>query len=130
MYGPIADEFLEHSPDCEDIILLFEIENKEDSLKIMIDYEIYNELARRLFDLYNYDIYKVDSALKFISNIKTITKEIVHENLRLNNPVLFESSIKHAPYTALIMEFIETDNNFIAKFNKQKEIEKDTPPKR
>ena len=117
------EKFIDCSPDCEDLALLLTLDNKEFLFKIINEYEIYNEYIRKLFDMCDFDTDKVLDSLIFISSISSITKEIVHGNLSLNNPLEFKSHISNAPYTAIIMEYVDEKNSFVSRYNKQKEIE-------
>ena len=123
-------KFIECSPECEDLALLLTLDNKEFLFKIINEYEIYNEYIRTLFDICNFDTDEILNSLIFISSVSSITKEIVHGNLSLNNPLPFKSNSSSAPYTAIIMEYVDEKNSFVSRYNKQKDIENQTPPQR
>ena len=124
------DKFLAASTDCDDIALLITVENMDYLFKILNEYEIYNAYVRKLFDICDYSVDEVEKSLIFITSVKAITKEIVHDNLSLNNPVQFKSHIQNAPYTALIMEYIDDEHSFITRYKEQKNIENSQKPKR
>lgn len=123
MYDMELQKFIDCSPDCEDLALLITLDNREFLFKIINEYEIYNDYIRKLFDMCDYDTDKLLDSLIFISSVSSITKEIVHGNLSLNNSLPFKSYTSNAPYTAIIMEYVDEENSFVSRYNKQKEIE-------
>ena len=124
MYDMELQKFIDCSPDCEDLALLLTLDNKEFLFKIINEYEIYNDHIRKLFNMCSLDTDEVLNSLIFISSVSSITKEVVHGNLSLNNSLPFKSYTSNAPYTAIIMEYVDEENSFVSRYNKQKEIEK------
>ncbi len=111
------EKFLKNSKDCEDLVLILASEQKCNLLNFFNENEIYNDLARRFFHLYDYDVSKIEEAIEY-SKFMEIPKDIFQDNLRLENPVPLKFRNKNAPMTEFLLGFVEGD--FYDEYEKRK----------
>lgn len=112
------EKFLQNSPNCEDLVLLLALENKEDLIGFFNRNELYNDLARKFFDLCSNDAYKVAEAIDYCL-FMNLPKEIIQDNLKLENPVPLKFKYKnYPPYTAMLFECM--NNDFYEEYENRK----------
>lgn len=101
----------------EELVLLFILNNEDNYLKILDEYEIYNEKLNKLFALCNDDFELLIYSLKIIKKYYFITKDVVDVNLSLEHPIPF--AVQVPEYDPLLnMLNISIDGaNFRKKFN-------------
>lgn len=101
----------------EELVLLFVLNNEDNYLKILDEYEIYNEKLNKLFALCNDDFELLIYSLKIIKKYYFITKDVVDVNLSLEHPIPF--AVQVPEYDPLLnMLNISIDGaNFRKKFN-------------
>lgn len=101
----------------EELVLLFVLNNEDNYLKIIDEYEIYNEKLNKLFALCNDDFELLIYSLKIIKKYYFITKDVVNVNLSLEHPIPF--AVQVPEYDPLLnMLNISIDGaNFRKKFN-------------
>lgn len=101
----------------EELVLLFLLNNEDDSLKTIDEYEIYDKKLKKLFTLCNEDFELLVYSLKIIKKYYFITKDVVDVNLHLEQPIPF--AVQVPDYNPLLNTLnINIDGaNFRKKFN-------------
>ena len=87
------EEIIEECPDCGELILWLEVSQNTTALQTIYDYKIYDELLVNLNKLCHEDYELVVTSLEIIRDRKYITRNIVHDNLCMKNPVPFARKI-------------------------------------
>lgn len=111
------EKFLKNSKGCEELVLILATEQKCNLLSFFNENEIYNDLAKRFFYLYDYDVSKIEEAIEY-SKLMEIPKDIFQDNLRLENPVPLKFKHKNAPMTEFLLRNI--DGDFFEEYEKRK----------
>ena len=83
------EKILEQCPDNEDFILYLMINGESNCLKVIEDYEIYGDLLKKLLKTCKDDFSLAITSLDIAIGETNINKQIVHNNLKSNNPIPF-----------------------------------------
>lgn len=87
------EEITSECKENPELILWLDITNQYNSLETIYKYKIYGELLTNLLKLCNDDYDMLITSLNIINDRKYIEKNIVHDNLKMKNPIPFSRKI-------------------------------------
>ena len=82
-------EFLLTKVDCGELLLLIEVTNTQHLYQFIYDYELYGNYFEKMFELCEEDISLVCESYEMIKERPAISKEVVKNNLDLDDPIPF-----------------------------------------
>lgn len=115
MHDYDLEKIINNCPNNPEFILYLTANNEDESLHTIYEYEIYGDLLDNLLDQCKYDFNLVICSLGVINNRPYITKEMVHNNLKMSDPIPFARKVHMNDDVTLkkIYYYFEANNFYI-----------------